>query len=838
MATPRGRAAAFPIDRRPTPGAALVRQALLSLALLSLALGASVLPSPALAQGAGPAPSSAAEPRRSYQLPSGTLSQVLTRFAGAAGVELAIDTSLIAGRHSAGLNGEYTVKEGFAQLLGGQDLRVVREANGNYTVVRASPAGAGVATGPGVAAEAVLPSVTVRGSTPPSEGALPMPYAGGQIATGGRVGLLGNKDLLETPFATTNYTSEFIQDRQATDLTQVISRSDPAVFNGGATGMINDTWTVRGLNISNSDVAIDGLYGMAPYWRMATEMVERVEVHKGPAALLNGMPPGGSVGGSINVVMKRAGEQPLTRVTGSFQSDGLPGLHLDLGRRFGDGQFGIRFNGVFRKGDTAVDNQEKDSRLLSLGLDWRTDRARLSLDLYTSKDRVDGVNRGVSLAAGLAVPTPPRPETLLNQPWTFSDTEDRAAIARAEVDLSDKVSAWFAAGVMRTKFDALAASTYQVINAAGDFSNNVSHQRSEFRRQTADIGVRGELRVAGIRHEWAVNATHYEHDNDFGFQRNMQATPWVTNIYAPVWGPSVDTSFSHQSLSRTGALRTSSIGIADTMSFIDDRLQLTLSVRRQQVLSDTFSATTGERTARYDAGATTPTAALLFRATRHLSFYGNYIEGLSQGATAPTTADNAGEIFPPYKTKQKELGLKFDVGEFAHTLSLFEILRPSSYTDPVSNVFDFGGEQRNRGLEWQFFGTIARDLRLIGGVGYLQPKLTRTAGGVNQGRTATAVPRWQGKLGMEWDLPAVAGLTVGANAVTVSSQYLNASNEQSIPGRTIFDLAARYRTDISDLPVTVRATVTNVTNKAYWASSLSQGLGAPRTFLLSASVDF
>ena len=41
-------------------------------------------------------------------------------------------------------------------------------------------------------------------------------------------------------------------------------------------------------------------------------------------------------------------------------------------------------------------------------------------------------------------------------------------------------------------------------------------------------------------------------------------------------------------------------------------------------------------------------------------------------------------------------------------------------------------------------------------------------------------------------------------------------------------------------PVTLRASVTNVTNKAYWGAPLlsSLGLGAPRTFGLSATVDF
>uniref|UniRef100_UPI001953B031 hypothetical protein n=1 Tax=Streptococcus pneumoniae TaxID=1313 RepID=UPI001953B031 len=72
-------------------------------------------------------------------------------------------------------------------------------------------------------------------------------------------------------------------------------------------------------------------------------------------------------------------------------------------------------------------------------------------------------------------------------------------------------------------------------------------------------------------------------------------------------------------------------------------------------------------TSRYDESANTPAAALLVKATERVSLYTNYIEGLSQGATAPMTAANAGDVFAPFRTKQKELGLKLDLVSFGCT---------------------------------------------------------------------------------------------------------------------------------------------------------------------------
>lgn len=786
-----------------------------SAALSSLAVALS------LALMAAPQPVRAQEAATQINIQQPSLNDALLQLGQQTPLQYIYTTELVRGISAPTVSGRMAPEEALRRLLAGTGIQYSRDGNtiNLWKSVETTQ----------------LTPVTVVGGA----GGLPPVYAGGQVATGGGVGLLGTKDVMETPFNTVSYTAAFIQDIQAQELGRVISLTDPSVYKNGATGMISDNFSIRGFSVAGGDVAFGGLYGLIPYWRVTPELAERIEVLKGPSALLNGMPPGGSVGGSINIVPKHAGENPLARITGTYMSDAQFGTHVDVGRRFGDdNQFGIRFNGVYRDGDSGVDRQSQSSRMAALGLDWRSDRVRLSADMYINEDHVDGLNRGVSLAPGMDVPAPPSPETLLAPDWTFSNSKDRAVILRGEVDITRDITAYAAWGKSKTDFDSLASSTYTIFNDAGDYRNNFAHQRSIFDRDSAEVGMRSRFRTGGIGHELAVTATYYKHTNKFGFLRNMMAEDWVTNIYNPVWGPSVDTSFSGESLPKTGAVRTHSYGVADTLSFAEDRVQLTLGVRRQNVVSDTFSATTGERTARYDAGATTPAVALLVKASDKLSIYGNYIEGLSQGSTAPANAENAGEIFPPYKTKQREVGLKMDLGRFAGVLSAFQIERPSAYTDPISNVYSFGGEQRNRGVELSFYGEATKGLRLMGGIAYTQAKLTKTAGGVNEGMLATAVPEWQAKLGAEWDVPTMQGLTLTGNMVAMSKQYINADNSLSVPGRTVFDVGARYMTSVADHPLTLRATVQNVTNKAYWAGSLGSGTGAPRTFLLSASLEY
>ncbi|MEN5388378.1 TonB-dependent siderophore receptor [[Pseudomonas] hibiscicola] len=682
-------------------------------------------------------------------------------------------------------------------------------------------------------APSTLPSVQVQ-----EQRRVTGDYAGGQVAAGSRVGLLGDKDFMDTPFSTISYTESFIRDRQAKDLTDVIAATDPTVFSNGVTGAWSENYAIRGFASNTSDTTFNGLSGMAPYYRTSPEMFERIEVLKGPSALLNGMPPGGSVGGSVNLVPKRASEQPLLRVSANFASDAQFGTHVDMGRRLGaDKQFGIRFNGAYRDGDGAVGKQRKKVQLGSLALDWRGERARLSADLYSADDRVDGPSRGVGLAPGAAIPRPPRGDTLINPDWAYVDSQDKGAMLRGELDINDSLMAYLAYGTSKTDYRYNGSISAQILNPAGDFTTVIGQLAFNIKKQSADAGLRGSFRTGAVGHQWAANVTHYQHtQNDYG-RRSVPGWDWTTNLYNPVWGPAAPFVAPH--ISHT-ELRLDSLGVADTLAFADDRVQLTLGIRRQQVVSETFNVASGARTSRYDESATTPAAALLLKATDTISLYTNYIEGLSQGATAPMTAANAGDVFAPFRTKQKELGVKLDLGTFAHTFSVYEIKRPSSYTDPVTNIFSFGGEQRNRGVEWGFFGAPMDGVRLLGGMAYVQPKLTRTAGGVNEGRMATAIAQRQAKLGVEWDVPALEGLTLTGNATAMSKQYISADNRLSVPGRTLFDVGARYSTTLAGRPLALRATVNNVTNKAYWGMPLlsSLALGAPRTALLSATMDF
>jgi iron complex outermembrane receptor protein len=683
------------------------------------------------------------------------------------------------------------------------------------------------------AEDKTLPKVSVVGTAASDD--LPDSYSGGQVARGGQVGLLGNRDIMETPFNMTTYTSKLIEDQQARSLGDVLV-NDSSVRSNWPRGSYADNFMIRGFNVSNPNVALGGLYGILPVDRVSAETVERVEVLKGPSALLNGMSPGGLVGGNINIVPKRAGSEPLTRLTGAFTADSQAGAHADIGRRFGAEQsFGVRFNGLYRDGETAIDRQNEELTVATLGMDYRRSDVRMSMDLGYQKQDVDAPLRPFYMAPGMAVPDAPDAGSNAFPSWSFVEQEDLYGVFRAEYDFASRFTAFAAIGAREFESENLLADP-TIVTAAGDFASFVYDFPYDQDSVSAQAGVRGTIETGSLSHDLSIVATSLDRKFYSSFIAYAGA---ISNLDNPSFGAGpIRSSAAFQDPLKGSESKLSGIGLADTVGMMGDRLLLTVGVRLQEVVADNFSAT-GVKTTSYDDDAVSPGVGVIFKSSEKVSLYANYIQGLTQGPQAPNAAANRGEIFAPVKSKQYEAGAKLDTGKFGATVSLFEISQPNGVTDPATLLFGVEGEQRNRGVELSSFGEPASGVRVLAGATFIDGELTKTAGGLTDGNTAIGVPDIQANAGLEWDAPYLSGLTLTGRALYTSSQYLNVLNTQRIPDWTRLDLGARYSVQNAKTPITVRATVENIFDKAYWASTGGGylTLGAPLSVLLSVSVD-
>lgn len=763
--------------------------------------------------------------RRAYEVPAGSLSAALTRFAGLAGVNLSVDPALVNGRNSAGLSGDFAVEEGFARLLQGSGLQLMPVGEQAYTLVPAPSSGS---------LELAPTSILGAGGTTDGQA-----YAGGQVARRGSQGMLGARDFMDTPFSMTTYTQEAVKNQQARTLGDLIA-SDPSVRATNPAGGRYEQFTIRGLSLFNSDVSYNGLYGILPTYTIDMEMAERVDILKGPSQLVNGISPRGSVGGGINVVPKRATDKPITEFTGSYASDSQVGGAVDIARRFGDeDKFGIRFNGVKQSGDTTWDHQSVDRQMAVLGLDFRGERLRLSTDIGHTERNTDAPQERVQIGPNAKVPNANDVRDNYAQSWSKARTEDTFGMVNAEYDVNDSVMLYGGVGARKSDHDFLRHAV-SITNNAGDFSVQPRDFTRDENVRTATAGVRNWFKTGPVSHEVNLAASYFYMDFENGGAR-YAASP--SNLFNPVDTPTPSNPTRRDDKVYTEN-RFSGLALSDTLGFIDDRLLLTLGARWQRVKVDDWTNNVKGDTA-YDEEKVSPSGGILYKVTDELSVYANYMEGLSQGKIAPSTSINEDEIFPPFISRQVEVGAKYDLGSFAFTGSVFRIKQPAYETNAASRVFGPNGKRENNGVELTMFGEPLKGFRLLGGVMYIDSELKNTTGGTFDGNRAPATPEYNVNVGAEWDVPTVQGLTLTGRGIYTSSQYLDQANTKDIDSSERFDVGARYAFKVDQKTVTLRANVENVMDKRYWSSAGASDdsepgltLATPRTYLISATVGF
>lgn len=706
------------------------------------------------------------------------------------------------------------------------------------------------------AAAATATTASTANTNPKSTMTPPPVYAGGQVATGGQLGMLGNRSVMDTPFNQTSYTAQTIQDQQARSVADILL-NDPSVraTQNANAGYGQDTYFIRGFYYDTGEQGLNGLFGIAPAYTTRPNFVERIEVLKGPSALLNGMPPGGSVGGSINLVTKKATDDPITQVTTTYQSEGLFGTQLDFGRRYGTNkEWGVRFNGEYGAGDTAVDGQHAELGDAVLNLDYRGERLRVSADLGYQNNSFDGVQRYITI--GKASPTysallpalaavPPAPEAgkLYGVPWGYYDPTDKFATVQAELDITKNITAYASYGWSENDIDYLFTSPL-VINSQGDWVSNPVEGSLDMTTRAGLVGVRTEVDTGPLNHLFNVNYSTIDRDTDTrsGTPTDPACYKGLASICSNIYSPAdVPVPSFGASTFRYAQTNLSSVGLSDTVSALHDSIQLTVGVRRQTAGSES----TANPNAATEASVWSPAYALVVKPLRNVSLYANQIEGLQMGSTVQPPFKNAGDVLPPYQTRQREAGIKVDFGRISTTVAAFQIERPTIITTGAGlDIYQgLDGEQRNRGVEINVFGEVVPTVRVLGGVAFIDGRLTKTAGGTNDGHKAQGVADTNVNLGAEWDTP-FPGLTVTGRMIYTSDSYINAANTYKIPDWTRYDLGARYTfaSPFNGKPMTLRFGVENVANKSYYASSYSgDGIvttGAPRTFLVSTTVNF
>ena len=665
-------------------------------------------------------------------------------------------------------------------------------------------------------------------------------YADGKLAKEAKLGALGNKSVIDTPFSVTTYTAKTISDTQAATVSEVL-KNDPSIRETTNSGHLNENIQIRGFSVGFEDYNMNGLYGMAPTGRIPTDIIDSVTVLKGPNALVAGMAPAGSVGGVVMAQTKRA-NQDLTRVSASYEDDGYYKSGFDVARRLGNNkEFGVRVGGSYGQGEHIIDGMDDTNSTGVVALDYTTDKLKLNFDAYAVRDKRDnGSPVMVSMGTIKQVIAAPSGDSNFF-PNIHGEQSSQYLGASGEYKFSPDLKVFGGAGYTEKEFSGHIFGTRMIVQNATTGAASSQYYRVGYQEHAvaANLGLEGKFDTGAIQHTLGLRADYLTRN----YWQHSAATSnaFDTNLYDPIVDASEQMPTSYPTIVPYADNRYVSYTLTDQMSMLDDKLQVILGARYQDIDTKNLYKKT-----KYSSDKISPSLGLVVKPFgEDLSFYASYVEGLSEGVTVSDitypTATNKGETLAPYQTKQYELGTKYQVGSWLNTLALYQIEKPEVYQDTVTKAVKDDAETRSRGIEFSTAGQLTEDLSLMANLAYIDAEYVKSGTASQVGNTVIGTPDFTAGLGLDYKIPVVEGMSVNARASYVSEQYLNTDNSLELPDYTILDLGAKYATKIGGVNTTFRANVNNLTDEKYWSGVFGSNiaiLGAGRTYKLGVTFDF
>ncbi|AZC15751.1 TonB-dependent siderophore receptor [Pseudomonas sp. CMR5c] len=624
-----------------------------------------------------------------------------------------------------------------------------------------------------------------------------------------------------------------LRDYGTNDLGSALS-GIPNVSSGADTRF--DSVRIRGFDASN-DFYLDGVRDDSQYVR-DLHNIERIEVLKGPAAVLYGR---GSQGGIINRVSKlpEAGRRSSIEVQGGSQD--LRSLYADLSADPTD-NISLRLNLGNEDKNSFRDGVSGNRKLFAPSMSWQ-----LSPDLnwlvqyeYSRYDRTP--DRGITSLNGR--PANVGRGTAYGDKRDYIDDKTQSLRSKLTYELSDNWQLRHTLGVF--KLDSDFDNTYQVGYDAK--TAKVQRQRWQQDLKTRNIfnntELEGRFDTFGLEHRLLTGL-------EIGSQRRdpklYNAAPTGPGSQ-PV--PGLDLYNPNPYQSHTGRMQVSSDNHTEVESRalyvqdqlrLDDQWQVLAGLRYDRFEVETTNQLRNLKDSR-DSHSVSPRLGVVWTPLEHHSFYASWSKSFAPvgGGLIGITpnANGNGNDLSPELTRQKEIGIKSDWFDerFSTTLAVYELeLYNRRTSDPLDrNIVLLTGLQRSRGIELTGSGKIVGNWYLRGGIGLQDAIVVKDNNGF-EGKRINDVAKRNASLFVTWKPElgwyAETGLTL------VGDRFADNANTVVLPGYGRWDALAGYRHKDWD----VRAALNNIANRDYYSSATSASQiqpGDPRSLVVTGTYSF
>lgn len=678
-------------------------------------------------------------------------------------------------------------------------------------------------------AEATLPAIAVKATTDSDQGQ--------HLHEEVNNGALGNRSQLDTPYSTTIVTGEDLADRQAKKLGDVFAQDASVSDNSNPYNAWASYITVRGLQLDwQSGFRIDGQQINAYGITMPYEQLESVQLLKGLSGFMYGF---GAPGGVVNYVTKKppVGDKRIMSVDVGYASTHVWSEHLDVGGRVGpDNMFGYRFNATHEEGKTYNDgNIRRDS--FSLAAD-----ARLTRDLTATfgalyqERHASGITTAISTAqltgVGNALPVPlSGGSSTLVTPDQHLNTNLQIYTAGLRYNLNQDWTVTASYSFSKsTRYRN--ESTFFLTDLAGDYDDTRFEGKEGHQLNQWQVMAEGLVKTGRFAHQLVFGASYQKQTSDYT-ANSFYDQIGTGNLYQPNVNRYDSTGFYTY---RNADIVQKALFASDTIA-LTSRWSVLGGVRFTNYEQHGYGLD-GSTTSTYSKnGVATPSVALMYKLTPGTTFYASYVESLEAGNVVGTTYANSGAVLNPLRSKQYEVGVKTQNERWSATAALFRIERGAQYANS-DNVFVEDGESVFQGVEAGTDVRIGRDWTVGGDVMWIATKYKK--GSDFDGNRVAGAPGFVAAAHVNYAVPVVPGLTLGAGAKFTGNTSLRPAGDIKVPGYMLYSLGATYTTRVAGHTVGVRAAIDNLTNHRYWEYQYADYIqpGEPRTVSVNARMEF
>ena len=676
------------------------------------------------------------------------------------------------------------------------------------------------------------------------------------------LGVLGKANAFTAPITVVNYDEQALNNTEARTLVDAVAKKDASVWQfGGESNTLTGLY-FRGYQLDARQFSVNGLAGMYGTQGTASVQVGSAQLIKGASTAVNGMDPEGAVSGSVNIETKKAADEGNRKIgLGWFSNNRAQGT-FDLGQRFGENkEFGVRANGKLRHGDTPRHGYSEDNKEFALNADYRGEKLRVAFDSIYAKRKTNGGRarmQDIQNASGRLFDAP-EGKVNLAPSWQAQNTRGQTNMLTFEWDAFENAQITGGIGYNNARYYGNFASPTVTSSGLTYNSGRARLTDQRFKTLSMNLTARGEFETGPVSHNWSAafdridrKRTTYQGARqtrssviDPSLDIPTQLAKLDSNL-GTAWSatPSVDT-----------VIKVNSLAVSDTLGFVDNKYRLTLGGRFQAV--EQKNKLNGRKA---DASRFSPMLMAAWVPQPDLVVYGNYMEDL-EPSDIRTDDDGHITMADPRVSRQFEVGVRKNWGDFVTTLNAFQIKRPGYWLGKTTSGTDFAarknaglaysgseqGMERSRGIEFNTYANLLnKTLRPSFGLMYLQSTVKdypNYADNLVNG-VQVANPRVIAKAGVEWDTPFAKGLTLNGNVSYFGKSYQDTQKQYAFPSYTLVDVGARYKTKLGKNTLTVSSSVENLFNKNYWQVQRGQYdrsfavVGMPRTYWLKAELDF